>query len=719
MKRIASHTAFLLVGALALGGAACSNDAFCFTCDSAFGADASNEAETEIEASGGTGGSGGTMMIDGGGSGGTSPLEAGPDGPDACSEDTQADPKNCGACGNVCELLGAFPKCVAGLCAIESCASGRVDLNHTDSDGCEYVCTVTNNGTEVCDGQDNDCNGGKDEPFDLTTDVLNCGACGNACALGHATPRCEVVSGFPTCRIDTCEDGHADIDGLSENGCEYGCPVNPPVIEECNGVDDDCDGEVNEDNPGGGQPCESNCLGGVCLGRCTAGTTLCVGTQLLCVAGAGPEIEVCNGIDDDCDGVTDNGFDVLVDPNNCGSCSNVCGMTNAVGGCVGGVCVISTCMPGFASIDGDVANGCEYACPVSPTTVESCNGMDDDCNGVVDDAAAVAGQEPLAALCYPLAGTPCAGTNFVCRGTGGWRCSYDGSVEVDGNGVLALVETRCDGIDGNCNGQVDEAFSDLGTACDNGQVGGCRDAGKRVCDPTDPAQTHCDLSFAPNPVPGAPAQESCNGVDDDCNGLVDDGIVDDMVAVNAGGLSFYVDRYEASRPDATSVSSGLSEVRRCVNPGVLPWTHTTQAEAAAACAATGARLCVAAELKAACEGATTSAYPYGSTYQPLACNGLDFDGVPGGTNDNVLLPTGASTMSACATADGIHDLSGNAGEWTSTTTGTTGAPQNLAIAMVKGGSYNTPGAGLTCQFSLSRFAVNAILPELGFRCCRN
>jgi hypothetical protein len=348
--------------------------------------------------------------------------------------------------------------------------------------------------------------------------------------------------------------------------------------------------------------------------------------------------------------------------------------------------------------------------------VESCNGLDDDCNGVVDDPGPLAAQKPPASGCYPTPGTPCAGADFVCQGTKGWRCNYGPGVEVDQNGKLVLVETKCDGVDGNCNGQVDESF-DVGTACDNGLLGACRDVGKHVCDPADPSQTICDLSFPPDPVPGAPTAETCNGVDDDCNGMVDDGVVDDMLHITSSGMSFYIDRYEASRPDATSTSPGLNEARRCVNANVLPWTFTTQAEAAAACAATGARLCTAAEIQAACEGGVANAYPYGMSYQPLTCNGLDYDGVPGGANDDVLLPTGAAAM--CSTANGIHDLSGNAAEWTSTTTGNTGPPQNLVLYMAKGGSYKTPGLGLTCQFTLSRYAANAILPDLGFRCCHD
>jgi hypothetical protein len=700
------------LGALAPLAAGCTTEAFCWTC----GQTATGTGGSASSSSGsGTGGEGASLFGDGGPMD-TDGGDAG-DAGDACAADIMNDAKNCGACGNVCDLLGAFPRCVAGACQIDTCAPGHYDLDGIVSDGCEYGCTTTNGGVEVCDGKDNDCNGVIDDNFDLLHDPQNCGACGNVCSLPNATATCQPVGGTPTCLVATCADGYTDLDGLGQNGCEYQCPVWPTTAETCNDKDDNCDGQVNEGNPGGGVACASNCPGGVCLGECTAGTTLCAGTTLICVGGQGPTLEVCDGKDNNCDGVIDEGFDLQKDPLNCGTCGHVCTAAHAIGGCVAGQCAITTCLPGYANLDGDTANGCEYTCPVNPPTVESCNGLDDDCNGIVDDPPVLAAQKPPASGCYPTPGTPCAGADFKCTGSTGWRCQYGPGVEVDPNGKLVVVETKCDGLDGNCNGQVDESFSDVGTSCDNGLLGACRDLGKRVCDPANDAQTICDLSFLPDPVPGAPMAETCNGVDDDCDGVIDNGIVDDTVHVTAGAVSFYVDRYEASRPDATSASPGLNEARRCVNAGVLPWTFTTQAEAAAACAATSARLCTAAELQTACEAGAARTYPYGASYQPLTCNGLDYDGIPGGANDDLLLATGSAAQ--CVTPSLIHDLSGNAAEWTSTVTGNTGPPQNLTIYMAKGGSYKTPALGLTCQFTLSRYASNAILPDLGFRCCHD
>jgi len=75
-----------------------------------------------------------------------------------------------------------------------------------------------------------------------------------------------------------------------------------------------------------------------------------------------PGTEICNGLDDDCDGVVDDGFDLQNDPNNCGSCGHVCNLPNATAGCSQGVCVVITCNPGFCDLDGIAANGCEAVC---------------------------------------------------------------------------------------------------------------------------------------------------------------------------------------------------------------------------------------------------------------------------------------------------------------------------------------------------------------------
>ncbi|MCC6213838.1 MAG: SUMF1/EgtB/PvdO family nonheme iron enzyme, partial [Polyangiaceae bacterium] len=417
-----------------------------------------------------------------------------------------------------------------------------------------------------------------------------------------------------------------------------------------------------------------------------------------------------------CDGTADNGFNKQTNPNHCGSCNNVCSFPNAIAGCSAGACTIAACEAGYGNPNGIVADGCERACEVWPVGVEVCDGKDNDCDGLTDEGLTA----PPGLTCVQTG--PCLGAVPACAGALGWRCNYqvlDARIEVQPNGTLAITETRCDGFDNNCNTQSDETFPTLGAACDDGGVGVCRDVGVIACDPGNDGATICDLAAPPDAV--APGPEQCNGLDDDCNGSTDDAIAWDMVHVTGGGYDFWVDRYEASRIDATATESGAGAPLACTTGGVLPWTSATWAAAKAACEARGGshRLCTAAELAYACAGSAGRTYPYGSTYAPLTCNGADYDGIPGGTDDDVLVAAGA--RAACQTpTTQIHDLSGNVTEWTSTQTGSVPGSPPTPIYQLHGGSYLSPAGGLMCTIGLApRAAANAVLENVGFRCCRN
>ncbi len=209
--------------------------------------------------------------------------------------------------------------------------------------------------------------------------------------------------------IDVCVDADGDgygagrgcdgIDCDETNAMRYdGAP------ELCNGVDDDCDGEIDED------------LRNAC-GTC----------------GDAPE-EVCNGVDDDCDGEVD---EALLD---------ACG-------------------------------GCGVEAP------EVCNGVDDDCDGAIDDGVCPDCTLGDARTCYGGApGTEgvglCAAGEQVCDGAGWTECAGD----------VVPVDEVCNGEDDDCDGDIDEG---LLNACG-------------TCGP-------------------APA-EVCNGVDDDCDGDIDEGV---------------------------------------------------------------------------------------------------------------------------------------------------------------------------------------------------
>ncbi len=99
------------------------------------------------------------------------------------------------------------------------------------------------------------------------------------------------------------------------------------------------------------------------------------------------------------------------------------------------------------------------------------------------------------------------------------------------------------------------------------------------------------------------------------------------------------------------------------------------------------------------------------------CNTETFDGIPGGLDDDVLIATGQrpACVAAWGTGSSVFDMSGNLKEWTNDITGQS---NGIDIAVPRGGSYATPSAGSTCEFRLTRAAVNVVEQETGFRCCK-
>jgi hypothetical protein len=164
------------------------------------------------------------------------------------------------------------------------------------------------------------------------------------------------------------------------------------------------------------------------------------------------------------------------------------------------------------------ADGSGTECSATPglPSSESCDGVDNNCDGDIDNG--LSGN-----LCSNQEGV-CARSTQVCGGVNGWlECglasgSYGPDYEVE--------EITCDGLDNDCNGEIDEDFPDKGTLCFVG-VGECRAPGNMICT-ADGSGTECSAT------PGLPSSESCDGVDNDCNGDIDNGLSGNLCSNQEG-----------------------------------------------------------------------------------------------------------------------------------------------------------------------------------------
>jgi hypothetical protein len=179
--------------------------------------------------------------------------------------------------------------------------AGFTNSNNDARDGCEYRCTTSGTGAEVCDGQDNDCDGMIDNN---TTD-------GGPVLRRHAGRHRRVPAGQGHLR-----ERNADLPGAGTPGSEV-----------CDGKDNDCDGMTDEDDPFAGKACYpvgvSGCdvTAGTCSGPCKLGSWACSAGRLTCNGVVTPVLETCDNADNDCDGVVDEGYDKLNDPRFCGGCN--------------------------------------------------------------------------------------------------------------------------------------------------------------------------------------------------------------------------------------------------------------------------------------------------------------------------------------------------------------------------------------------------------------
>ncbi len=429
---------------------------------------------------------------------------------------------------------------------------------------------------EICDGVDNNCNGQIDESGaqGCVQYFLDIDADGYGDA-SQSQCTCATTGNFTATKSGDCND--------------QALAIHPGALESCDGKDNNCDGQIDE---AGAQGCT------IYAPDSDGDNFGAVGdTQCLCTPGAvynNTKATDCNdqnkaihpGVDEVCDGV-DNNCDGVTDPNSSDGCKN--GYLDQDGDGYGTYQAVPICTcspaPGYASLGGGCNDGNAI---VHPGATEICNGLDDDCNGAIDgngagncvtyyndadndgfgvgagfcmcapfgtlSATAGADCNDNKAAIYPTAPEVCNDVDDNCNsqtdegvkatyyadgdndgygvGVGSVLCAANGTYKVTANGDCNdgsanvhpnAVET-CNSLDDNCNGQTDEGlagsyYADVDkdgygtgnpvTACSAGGLytavlgGDCNDN---------------NLAIYPN------ANEACDGLDNNCNGQTDEGI---------------------------------------------------------------------------------------------------------------------------------------------------------------------------------------------------
>lgn len=472
-----------------------------------------------------------------------------------------------------------------GLC---SCTSDGVHTA-TEAGDCDDTDTTTYPGaSEFCNGKDDDCDGAVDE-------------------LGS-----EGCSEF---LLDSDQDGFG-VDGVSRCLCspqgaywatvggdcsDQDAAVHPGAPEICNGKDDDCNGVVDDDGAGGCTPFFADVDQD---GWGTEDSTLCtcVGSAPYTAIKSGDcddgdaqihpgHAEVCNGKDDDCDAQIDEGTAVGCTPYYKDADLDGYGISAQL------ICLCAPLDTYSATVGGD----CDDKQPtIHPNATETCNGQDDNCNQKVDEPGALGCTEY-----YKDSDQDGFGQSekvCLCGSVSPYSVLISGDCN-DGNPAQnPLADEVCNGVDDDCDGALDEAgatgcsvfYADMDTdGWGNGTSSLCS------CGPEDEfaAKKVGDCDDQDSSVhPGV--DEVCNGMDDDCDGDVDE----------EGALlceSYYV--------DLDGDGTGVSDTKSCLCAGVQQGVTTSPGD---------------------CDDANPAVFP--GAFE--TCNATD-DNCDGATDEGCGLPT--------------------------------------------------------------------------------
>jgi hypothetical protein len=459
-----------------------------------------------------------------------------------------------------------------------SCQGKNVDSDEEDDINmwmCDYSqvpfynASETLNDAQFCDGRDNDCDGvvdgelkGNGKVIYITANKASphvpCRSLG-ACA-GHWEATCNLDGNAPGKWF--CEFTSDDIEMVDPNNpdCEPGYANCLWVESRCDGLDNDCDGLVDELLDGYKVDLETACAAVKDVGVCSLESlnTVCAdipggGKGFACdfsavdhyspVEESAPPLvnaENCDGRDNDCDGEIDEGIHFF---------SPSLHEQFATGCLFKGVCAAgtkATCTPAQPVVEGKASWKCDYSAlgaDFSAGSVEigavltevKCDGKDNDCDGLTDEG--LSQDLPQAGNLNPktLSGCPQKG---ICAGVMKWNCDLENGIPTwncdptDVGLSYETVETRCDGIDNDCDGQADKGLSNVGPNGANCKTAGvCAEGGVTAACIDQGGQAAWVCYYDEVVEYDGVVETSCDGKDNDCDGFVDEDL--DWEAVNA------------------------------------------------------------------------------------------------------------------------------------------------------------------------------------------